>query len=105
MPDGKKILSLQISVIFYEFNSWLLIIKSDRYDLSYHRNFLMVFKATIAIEWNGWGNNRDRWFSDGFWVPQPLCSMVFDGCPSSVKQWSAMDHLSSLLGNIGKQFY
>ena len=56
-------ISYQISVVFYEFKSWLLIIKSDRYDLSYHRIFSMVFKATITIEWNGWG--------------QPSCSMVF----------------------------
>ena len=54
-------ISYQISVVSYEFKSWLLIIKSDRYDLSYHRIFSMVFKATITIEWNGWG--------------QPLCSM------------------------------
>ena len=56
-------ISYQVLVVFYEFKSWLLIIKSDRYDLSYHRIFSMVFKATITIEWNGWG--------------QPSCSMVF----------------------------
>ena len=48
-----------------------------------HRKFSMVFKATITIEWNDWG--------------QPSCSMVFDGCSSSVKQCDAMDHRSSLL--------
>ena len=78
MPNGKKI-SWQISVAFYEFKSWLLKIKSDRYDLSYHPNFAMVFKATIAIEWNGWG--------------QPPCSVVFRwfcGPPTIVSQWFSM---------------
>ena len=62
--------------VFYEFKSSLLIIKSVRYDLSYHRNFPMVFKATISIEWNGWG--------------QPLCSMGFWwfwGPPTIVYWW------------------
>ena len=57
------LLSWHLSVVFYEYKSSQLIIKSDRYDLSYHCNFSMVFKATITIEWNGWG--------------QPSCSMVF----------------------------
>ena len=81
-------ISYQISVVFYEFKSWLLIIKSDRYDLSYHRIFSMVFKATITIEW------IVRWFSNGFLVP-PI------GCPPSVKRCDAMAHRSSLGGFVG----
>ena len=62
--------------VFYEFKSSLLIIKSDRYDLSYHRHSSMVFKANINIEWNSWG--------------QPSCSMVLGrllGPPTIVSWW------------------
>ena len=55
------------------------MITPGSYDLSYHRNFLMVFKATIAIEWNGWG--------------QPSCSMIFrrfPGPPTMVSRWFSM---------------
>ena len=34
-----------LSIVFYEFKSWMLMITPGSYDLSYHRNFLMVFKA------------------------------------------------------------
>ena len=55
------------------------IIKSRRYDLSYNRNFYMVFKATITIEWNGWG--------------QSSCSMAFRwllGPANIVSRWFSM---------------
>ena len=56
-------LSWQRLMVFNDCKSWLLTIKSDRFSLSYHCNFSMVFIATITIEWNGWG--------------QSSCSMVF----------------------------
>ena len=31
------------------------------------------------------GKHHVQRFSDDFWVPQPSCSMVFDGCPLSVR--------------------
>ena len=67
--------SWQISVVFYTFKNWLLIIKPDSYDFSYHRKFLMGFKATITIEWNGWGH--------------PLRSTVL-GPPTIVSRWFLM---------------
>ena len=71
MPDGTQLLSWQISVVFYEFKIWPLIIKSG--DMIY---------LTIAI-------------SDGFQSNHRIL-MVFDACPPSVKRSDAMDHRSSL---------
>ena len=34
------------------------------------------------------GNHWKWWFSDGFWVRQPLVTMVFDGCPPLVRRWN-----------------
>ena len=78
-----KKISLQTSVVFYEFKSWLLIIKSDTYNLSYHRNFSMVFKATITMEWNSRGLPS---CSMVFGSPSHRVLMVFYGCPPSVKR-------------------
>ena len=69
-------ISWQISIVFYEFKSWMLMITPGSYDLSYHRNFLMVFKATITIEWNGWGQPLSSVVFRWFLGPQPSCSMV-----------------------------
>ena len=82
MPDGKTILSWELSIVLNEFKSFLLIFGSD--DMIY---------LTIAIF---------RWFSK---QPSPLngmvggnhrIPMVFDACPTSVKRSDAMDHRSSL---------
>ena len=70
------LLSWHLSVVFYEYKSSQLIIKSDRYDLSYHCNFSMVFKATITIEWNGWGKPS---MIDGFLMVFGSPTIVFDG--------------------------
>ena len=70
------LLSWHLSVVFYEYKSSQLIIKSDRYDLSYHCNFLMVFKATITIEWNGWGKPL---MIDSFLMVFGSPTIVFDG--------------------------
>ena len=50
----KKIFHGRYQLYCYEFKRWLLLINSQRYDLSYHHNCLMVFKATITNGWNGW---------------------------------------------------
>ena len=86
-----KNLPWQISVVLYKFKSWLLIIKPDKYDLSYHRNFL---KQPSPLNGMVGGNHRVRWFLDGFWVPP-------NGCPPSVKRCDAMAHRSSLGGFVG----
>ena len=70
------LLSWHLSVVFYEYKSSQLIIKSDRYDLSYHCNFSMVFKATITIEWNGWGKPL---MIDSFLMVFGSPTIVFDG--------------------------
>ena len=72
----KKIFHGRYQLYCYEFKRWLLLINSQRYDLSYHHNCLMVFKATITIGWNVWG--------------QPSCLMVFWwfwGPPTIVSWW------------------
>ena len=56
--------------------------------------FSMVFKATITIEWNGWGQPLSSVVFRWFLGPQPSCSMVFDGCPPSVKRCAG--HILSL---------
>ena len=73
------------------------IIKSDRYDLSYNRNFYMVFKATITIEWNGWRQPSYSMVLRWFIGPRTIALDGFDGCPPSVKRCDAMDHRSSLV--------
>ena len=53
------------------------MIKSDRYDLSYHCNFRWFSKQPSPLNGMVGGNHSVRWFSVGFWVSQPLCPDSF----------------------------
>ena len=47
------------------------------------------------------GNHWKLWFSDGFWVRQPLVTMVFDGCPPLVRGWNGqVPSNKSIVGQI-----
>ena len=45
------------------------------------------------------GNHWDQWIPDGFWVRQPLVTMVFDGCAPLVPRWNG--YVPSLKSNGG----
>ena len=80
MPDGKTILSWELSIVLNEFKSFLLIFGSD--DMIYLTIAIFRWFSKQPSPLNGMvgGNHRVQWFSDGFWVPQP-----------SVKRCDAMD--------------
>ena len=81
MPDGKTILSWELSIVLNEFKSFLLIFGSD--DMIY---------LTIAIF---------RWFSNHWmqWLGAPSCSMVFGWFlgPPTIGQTMRCDGPSSSL--------
>ena len=77
MPDGKTILSWQLSIVLNEFKSFLLIIGSD--DMIYLTIAIFRWFSRQPSPLNGMvgGNLCVRWVSDGFGVPQLSCTDGF----------------------------
>ena len=73
MPDGKTILSWELSIVLNEFKSFLLIFGSD--DMIYLTIAIFRWFSKQPSPLNGMvgGNHSVQWFSDGFWVHQPPC--------------------------------
>ena len=60
--------------------------------------FQWFSKAPSPLNGMVWDNHWIQWFFDGLRVRQPLESMVFDGCPPSVRRWNG--YIPSLKSNV-----
>ena len=48
----------------------------------------MVLGEPLPLNGMVGGNHWEQWFFDGFWVRQPLVTMVFYGCALLVRRWN-----------------
>ena len=78
----------QILIVSYE----LAVQLSNLTDMIYLTIAIFIWFSKQPSQLNEMvgGNHRVRWFCDGLLVPEPSRSMVFDGCPPSVKRCDAI---------------
>ena len=54
-------------------------------------NFQWFWRTSSPLNVFWYSDHCQRWFFNGFWVAQPLVSMVFDGQGPLVKRWNGFN--------------
>ena len=54
-------------------------------------NFQWFWRTPSPLNVFWYSDHCQRWFFNGFWVVQPLVSMVFDGQGPLVKRWNGFN--------------
>ena len=64
-------------------------------------NFQWFWRTSLPLNVFWYSDHCQRWFFNGFWVAQPLASMVFDGQGPLVKLWNGFNGSNRSSASVG----